>query len=216
DGQSQHTLAELDALTESLVGAGKRSDEFQAAMKLVSSQLDAAKVAATAANAALAEGQDHYQQLEREALRASKALEKANAKNVVPIELKEQADRANAALKAYEVTLRGLEGNSANASEAQRKLEQQLKNVDKIGKHVDDRLALQAQQYEKVASAAGLLPGPLGAYIARAASARKASIELVQVFGAARARMLLFAAGAVIATAAVAAVTAVVIAGAAA
>lgn len=216
DGQSQHTIAELDALTESLVGAGKRSDEFQAAMKLVSSQLDAAKVSATAANAALADGQDHYAQLEREAIRASKALEKANAKNVVPVELKREADRANQALAAYESTLRGLEGDSTDATAAQKKLEQQLKNVDKVAKHVDERNTRAAQKYAKVAEASALLPGPLGRYVGMAARAGKANEELTSTFGAANARMLLFAAGAAITVFAVAAVTAVVIAGSAA
>jgi hypothetical protein len=213
DGQSQHTIAELDALTDSLVGAGKRSDEFQAAMKLVSSQLDAAKVAATAANAALAQGQDHYAQLEREAIRASKALEKANTKSVVPVEVKRDADRTAAALAAYESTLRGLEGSSATATAAQQKLERQLKNVDKVAKHVDERNSRAAQKYAKVAEASALLPGPLGRYVGMAARAGKANEELTATFGAARARTLLLVAGLSIAAFAVAAVTAVVIAG---
>jgi hypothetical protein len=269
DGQSQQTLAELDALTESLVGAGKRSDEFQAAMKLVSSQLDAAKVAAASANAALAEGQGHYQQLERDAARAGKALEKASAQGpeleagaararaaadeyramlaavgtasdeqaqkllaldrnaaraakaveknaAAQPRLAEEAARANAALAEYESTLRGLEGNSTDATAAQKKLEQQLKNVDKIAKHVDERNARAAQKYAKVAEASALLPGPLGRYIGMAARAGKANQELTATFGAAGARALWLAAGLAITAFAVAAVTALVVAGSAA
>jgi hypothetical protein len=269
DGQSQHTLAELDALTESLVGAGKRSDEFQAAMKLVSSQLDAAKVAAASANAALAQGSDHYQQLERDAVRAGKALEKASAQGpaleagavkaraaadeyramlaavgtasdeqaqkmlaldrnaaraakavernaAAQPRLAAEAQKADAALKAYDATLRGLEGDSSKATAEQKKLEQQLKNVEKIGKHVDERNSRAAQKYAKVAEASALLPGPLGRYVGMAARAGKANEELTATFGAAGARALWLAAGLAITAFAVAAITAVVFAGAAA
>lgn len=269
DGQSQHTLAELDALTESLVGAGKRSDEFQAAMKLVSSQLDAAKVAAASANAALAEGQGHYAQLERDAVRAGKALERAalqgpeleagaakaraaadeyramlaavgeasdeQAQKMLALDrnaaraakavernaaaqpqLAAEAARADAVLKAYAADLLKLENTSAAATAEQRKLEQQLKNVEKVAKHVDERNARAIQRYSKIAEASALLPGPLGRYVGMAARAGKANAELTATFGAARAQALLFAAGLSIAAFAVAAVTAVAIAGAAA
>src|SRR5690606_23727304 len=206
------------------VGAGRKSDEFQAAMQLVSSQLDAAKVAAAAANSALAQGQDHYQQLERDAVRAGKALEKASAQGPVleagaakaraaadeyramlaavgtasdeqsqkmlaldrnaaraakavernaaaQPQLAKAAAQADAALKAYDATLRGLEGDSSTATAEQKKLEQQLKNIEKIGKHVDERNSRVAQQYGKIAEASGFLPGPLGRYVGMAARA---------------------------------------------
>lgn len=267
DGQSQQTLAELDALTESLVGAGKRADEFQAAMKLVATQLDAAKVAATAANAALAQGQDQYQQLERDAIRASKALEKASAQGpeleasaararaaadeyramlaavgsasdeqtekllaldrtaaraakavernaAVQPRLAEEARRTDAALKAYVVDLGKLESDSADATAAQKKLEQQLKNVDKVAKHVDDRNARAAQRYAKVAEASALLPGPLGRYLGTAARAGKANQELTATFGAATTQSLLMASATVGVAVAIAVVTAAMVAGA--
>jgi predicted nucleic acid-binding Zn-ribbon protein len=263
------TIAELDALTESLTGAGRKSDEFQAAMKLVTSQLDAAKVAATSTNAALAEGQDHYQQLERDALRAGKALERASlqgpeleagaakaaaaadeyramlqalgvaseeqtqkmteldrsaARAAKAVErnaatqpkLAAETARANEALKAYESTLKGLEGNSADATAEQKKFEKQLDNVNKVAKHVDERNTRAAQKYAKLAEASALLPGPLGRYVGMAARAGKANEELTATFGATGARALWLAAGLAITAFAVAAVTAVVFAGAAA
>jgi hypothetical protein len=263
------TIAELDALTESLVGAGKRGDDFQAAMKLVSSQLDAAKVAAVSANDALGAGQDQYRQLERDALRAAKAVEVNATRNVdlaasaqraraaadeyramialLGVATEEQTQklrgldlaaaraakaiernaaaqpqlatavtRADAALKAYASDLGVLEGASAATTAEQRKLEQQLKNVDRVAKHVDERNSRAAQKYSKLAEASGLLPGPLGRYASMAARAGKANEELTTTFGASRARMLLFVAGLSIAAFAVAAATAVVIAGSAA
>lgn len=263
------TIAELDALTESLTGAGKRGDDFQAALKLVSSQLDAAKVAATSANAALSEGQDHYQQLERDAIRAGKALERASLQgpqleagavkaraaadeyrallNAVGTASDEQAQkmlalernaaraakaveknaeaqpklaaetaRADAALKAYESTLHGLEGGSVSATAEQKKFEKQLQNVNKIAAHVDERNSKAAQKYAKLAEASALLPGPLGRYAGMAFRAGKANEELTNTFGATGARVALVAAGLSIAAFVVAALTAVVIAGAAA
>ncbi|HEY3516544.1 MAG TPA: hypothetical protein VGL98_05805, partial [Gammaproteobacteria bacterium] len=76
----QATTAELDRLTEALTGAGRKSDEFQSALKVVSGQLDVAKASSVAANAALAAGSEQYKLLEREASRAGKALEVAQAK----------------------------------------------------------------------------------------------------------------------------------------
>jgi hypothetical protein len=211
-GGSQ-TLAELDALTSSLQGAGRKSDSFQQALKIVTQQLDAAKVASAAANAQLTAGADHYSALEREALRASKALEKAALKGVVPPEIAAQADRSNAALKSYESTLRKLEGESALATGAQKKLEQQLSNVDKVMKHVDDRNSRAIQRYSKLAEASAVLPGPLGRWIGVAARSAKANAELTATFGAAQARMLIFAAGAVIAATALTVLTVAVVAG---
>lgn len=146
DGQSQHTLAELDALTESLIGAGKRSDEFQAAMKLVSSELDAAKVAAASANAALAQGSEHYQQLEKDAVRAAKALEKASAQGP---DLEAGAVKARAAADEYRAMLAAV--GTASDEQAQKMLALD-RNAARAAKAVErnaaaqPRLAAEAQK----------------------------------------------------------------------
>lgn len=210
------SLDQLDRLTEALTGAGKKGDAFQAAMRAVSGQLDAAKTSAAAANAALAEGQAHYSQLEREALRAAKALEKAAVKGAVPDGVAANAKAADAALAAYTGKLRGLEAASASATAEQAKYEKQLRNVEKVAGHVDARNAEAIKRYSKLAEASAVLPGPLGRYIGVAARSAKANEELTATFGKARATQLLFAAGAVIAATALVVLTLAVVAGTAA
>lgn len=210
------TIAELDRLTERLTGAGQRSDGFQAALKRLSSELDLAKAASEKANQALAAGNDQYKILEREALRASKALERANQKNVVPIELAREAQRANAALKAYEATLRPFEAEAAKAAAAQSKLASSLDKVKKLGAHVDARNAALNQKYEKLGQVVGMLPGPLGRFGGAAIRGAKANHELGIAVGTSRAAMLVAGAGAAIAAAAIVALTAAMVAGTAA
>lgn len=180
----QQTIAELDALTESLTGAGRKSDAYQQAIKQLSDQLDVARAASAAANDALAEGNAQYTQLERDAVRAAKALERANNKNVVPVALKEQADAAQAALQAYGSTLAGLEKDAMKAAGGTATLEKQLGNVEKIGKRVDDRNKIASQQYGKLARAVAFLPGPLGRIGSEMLREAKAGEDLARVFGA--------------------------------
>lgn len=71
------TYAELDRITESLSGAGKNATHFIDAISQVSDQLNVARDASAAANAALSEGEDEYRILERAAVQASKAVENA-------------------------------------------------------------------------------------------------------------------------------------------
>lgn len=211
-GGSQ-TLAELDALTAGLVGAGRKSDSFQQALKVVTQQLDAAKVASAAANSALAAGTEQYKAAEREAIRLSKAWEKAFAAGEVPDDLENDARNAANALLGYENSLKKLESSSTTAAAAQKKLEQQLGNVDKVMKHVDARNAEAIKRYSKLAEASAVLPGPLGRWIGVAARSAKANAELTATFGAAQARMLMFAAGAMIAATALTVLTVAAVAG---
>lgn len=113
DGTS--TIAELDALTASLVNAGKKSDAFQDALKVVTGQLDAAKVAAASANDALAQGSVRYADLEREALRAAKAVEASAAKG---LEVEANAKRSAAAVEEYRATLAKVGADNVTEEEA--------------------------------------------------------------------------------------------------
>lgn len=207
------TIAELEALSAKLTGAGTKSDHFQEAIKRLGSELDAAKAAADAANAALKDGSSEYSILEREALRASKALEKAQAANVVPIDVYRRAQQANAALSEYEKKLKGLEDAAAGANGAHDKLAAGLDKVKRLGASVDQRNALLNQKYEKLGQVVSFLPGPLGRVGSSLVRGAKASHELGTAVGTSTASLAIMAVGTVVAVAAVAALTAVMVAG---
>ncbi len=208
------TIEQLDKITASLTGAGKRGADFQTAMASVSTQLDAATRASVAANASLAEGSDHYRTLERDAVKASKALERANGKGFVPLDVQRQAQTTNAALQAYTPTLKALEDKALGATTAQAKLAQQLANVRKVADHVDARNGASMQKYERLSQAAGLLPPQLRMIAQRGIQASRANEGLTATFGGATARTLLLAGAVIGVTVAVIAATAAAIAGA--
>jgi hypothetical protein len=208
------TIAELEALSSKLTGAGTRSDSFQNAIKRLSSELDGAKAAADAANAALAQGSSEYSILEREAVRAGKALEKAQAGKHVPLDVYRQAQQANAALSAYEGKLKGLEAASKSAGGEQAKLAGALEKVRKLAAHVDQRNAALNQRYEKMGQVVSFLPGPLGRLGGSLVRGAKASNELSVAMGASSASMIVTGVVAAVAAAAVLAVTVAMVAGA--
>lgn len=209
------TIAELDALTESLTGAGRRGEDFQEAIKRISDQLVGAQAAAESANAALAAGSVEYATLEREALRASKAVERAAAKGkgAVPPELVQQARAAHEALDSYGVSLEHLEKTAAKANGEQKKLAGVLGNVNKIAARVDDRNAKSIEKYGRLQQLVSQLPGPFSRLGGAAVRAGQANAGLSASFGSTAATAAL-AAGAVLAVVvAVVAVTAAAIAG---
>lgn len=118
------TSAELDKLTRKLIGAGVESEGFERAMQHVGRQLKMAQAATATANEALREGNQHYAQLEKAALKAAQAFEKAQtqAKGSVPIDVKRNADATAKALSAYTEELRKLEQNAAAAKTNQAQL----------------------------------------------------------------------------------------------
>jgi hypothetical protein len=207
------TLAELDALADKLTGAGRRSDSFQSALKRMTSDLDAAKSASAEAAAALALGNDQYKILERDAIRAGKAVEKAQGKGQFDARAARDAHLASAALDEYTATLRGLERASEAASGKQDKLGKSLANLNKIGAHSEQRAALMNQKYEKLQAAVSRLPGPLGQIGSQLVGSAKAAHGVQASFGGAEAATLALAAGAVVAVAAVVALTVAFVAG---
>lgn len=199
------TIAELDRLTASLTGAGRRSDDFQAAMKRLGDDLARAKSAADTANAALASGSDQYRVLERDALRASKAVERAAGKGAVPTEIAKQAKAADLALAQYGFQLAQLETASKGANGEQARLASHLDKVRKVAQHVDERNAKSIEKYGRLGQAAGLIPGPLGDIARASVRAGQAQAGLSATFGGS-------AIAALGAVAAVAALVAVVVA----
>jgi len=192
------TFAQLDELTATLAGAGKGAEHFGQAIQRVSSELAAATTANQAASTALADGRAQYAQLERAALNAAKAAERAALKNggAVPPELAANAAAAAAKLDAYGAELRQLEGDAARAAQRQEGLARMLTNVRTLSAHVDKRLAMNSENLAKLQaglSASGTSAGRLGANLVAPV---KGFADLSQVVGTANAAMLVAASAA--------------------
>lgn len=208
------TGAELDALVDKLMGASKRSDEFQAAIKRLSADLEAAKSASADAAAALAVGNDRYRELEREAVRAAKAVERANSRGRVSDALVQQALDARNALDAYTGELKKLEDAAAGAKGEQDRLVKSLANVNKLGGAADARAQLMNQRFEKLGAVVGRLPGPLGRVGSELINSAKGAHGLSMAFSGAQVAALAAAAAVVVVVAAVVALTVATVAGA--
>lgn len=190
------TLGELDSLADKLAVGGRKSEDFQQAVKRVTADLDAAKTAASQAAAALALGNDQYRVLERAATSAAKAVERAQAKGRIDLVAAREAGLAQAKLDAYVATLRGLEDASAKAAAKQAALAKQVANVNKLGAHADQRYQALNQRFEKMGQAVQFLPGPLQRVAAGFIGAQRAGHGLLQTLGATRAALLLTSIGA--------------------
>lgn len=129
------TLDELDAISAKLTGTARGATTFDAALVKLSNSLTAAGSASKAANAALAEAETQYSALEKAALQAAKAEEKAAALGVVPPDIAAKAAAAASAVNAYSKTLKGLEDAAAKAKTEETALEQTLKNAQTIAQH---------------------------------------------------------------------------------
>lgn len=201
------TVAQLDKLTEKLMGGGRGAEQFSNAIAKVSASLDAARVASTAANASLAAGESEYARLERAALEAAKAAEKAALKNgmVVPPDALARWQQAEAAVNAYAGTLRKLEGDAAKATAGEKDLARQLENVKKLGAHVDKSLRSDAEALEKLRGALAQSGGAAGRLGSDLLAPVQGFTKLSASIGAAKA-------AAVVGAAAVVALTVVVIA----
>lgn len=208
------TIGELDSLIDKLGVGGKKSDDFQAALKRVTADLDAAKTASAEAAAALAAGNDQYRELERVAVRAAKALETAQARGRFDPRAARAAYEAQGALDAYTGTLRGLEQASAAATAKQTALGKQLANLNKLGGHADAKFAATNQRLEKLGAVVGRLPGPLGSVGQQVIGAAKAGSELSGALGGISLGAIAAAAGVALVVVAVVAVTAALAAGA--
>lgn len=209
----EQTIAQLDALTANLMGAGKGAEHFQQAIVQVSSALDAAKAATVAANDALKTGQTEYALLERAALQASKAAERAALKGAVPPDVAAKAAQAGAAVNAYVADLKKLEATAAAATGKETAFAKSLDDVRKLSSHVDKSLAEQERAVKKLKGALPALGGVLGQVGGKIAGAVDDFGDLTESFGSSGAAAIVAAGAASLVAVGIAAVTAVAIAG---
>lgn len=125
----EKTIAQLEQLTLSLVGAGASATALHDAVALATNALSEAKTASAAANAELAAGVSAYNALETAALQAAKAEEKAAKLGVVPPEVAASSAAAAAALEEHTQKLKGLESAAATAKATEESLAHALANT---------------------------------------------------------------------------------------
>jgi hypothetical protein len=187
------TIAQLDALTANLMGAGKGAEFFNQAIVKLTNDLTAAKAASDAANAALGQGQKEFADLSRHASDLARAAEKAAAANggIVPADLQARMVGAAMSVDLYAGKLDALEVAAHSANSEQARLAQMLARVRQLSSHVDRNLAAQGEKYEKIASALGTIGGPLGMIGQRVAMPIAAFHKLGAELGRGTAAMLL-------------------------
>jgi len=205
------TSGELDGLTASLLKLGRDSSQVQDAIAQVGKQLDAARASAVAANEALGAGNSRFAELEKAALKAAGAADKAAQKNggVVPPELARRLSEAQTATNAYAVELGKLEKSAQAANDKEAQLTKTAKNLSTINGHVNKTLAENSEALEKIGGALGRVGGPLGKLGQGLIGGVKSNADLTKSLGGTKAAAILAAAG-------VAALAAAVIAAAAA
>lgn len=153
------TQTQLDELSQSLIDAGADAQQLEAATVGVASQLRAATEATREANAALAEGNARYTELERAAVKAARAAESAALKGKLTPELEQTARAAVSALEAEVTSLRGLEQSAAAAAKAEARLANTHSNLGKLSKSAAGSFNEQAAAAKKsVKEAEGFSP----------------------------------------------------------
>lgn len=153
------TTAQLDELSASLISAGANAETLEAAALQVSAQLRAAGEASAAANDALAEGNARYSELERAALKAAQAAEKAAAHGKLDPAMARTAHEAAQALEEEGHALLALEAEAALAAAAEAKLATTQKNLGKLSSNAAGAFSEQAAAAKKsVREAEGFSP----------------------------------------------------------
>lgn len=205
--EGELTIDQLDQLTAEMTGAGKDAAFFSEAMSKVDKQLGQAREAAVAATDALAEGRSEYRLLERAALQSAKAAERAAVKHggIVPAELHQKAEAANAALAKHTNILRRLEREAEQATGAENDLTKTMRNVNRLTKHSSDVLGDATTRLSTFRGALGDVGGPLGELGEKVLFPAQGFVDLSETMGKGRAAMVVAAVGAVALTAAVAA-----------
>lgn len=210
------TVAQLDALSSTLLAAGVSADNLQDAVALASNALAAAKTSTADANAALAEGAAAFADLEKAAVQAAKAQEKAAKLGVVPPETAAALDAANAALAEQTSTLRGLEAAAGGAAQKEAQLAQTLAKTQLAASSGNKALAEQARQAEKAQQAQAAATKKSIKEAEGFAPAAKQLGDFSDAISSSEGRMILLSGAAVGAAAAIAAITVAVLAGVAA
>lgn len=150
----EKTIAQLDDLTRQLLASGAGADALHDAVATAANALASAKDASVAANAALAEGNAEFARLERAAIQAGKAQEKAAQLGVVPPDVAASLATATADLEAHTTRLRGLEAAAAGAKANEDALARTLTNVKQAATAGNAALAEQERVSKEAAKAA--------------------------------------------------------------
>jgi hypothetical protein len=125
----EKTIGQLDELTRQLLASGVGADALHDAVATASNALASARDVTVAANAALAEGNAEFARLEKAALQAGKAQEKAARLGVVPPDVAASLAAASADLETHTTKLRELERAAAAAKGSEAGLATTLNNV---------------------------------------------------------------------------------------
>lgn len=150
----EKTIAQLDELTRQLLASGAGADALHDAVATASNALASARDITAATNAALAEGNAEFARLERAAVQAAKAQEKAAQLGVVPPDVAASLSAATADLEAHTTKLRGLEAAAAAAKSNEAALATTLLNVKQAASAGNAALAEQERIAKEASKAA--------------------------------------------------------------
>jgi hypothetical protein len=142
------TIGELGEISSGLAGAGKDAEYFQKAIQSLNRDLKSAQNASADANTALREGQNAYRELERGAVQAAKAAERAALKNngVVPHELAAASARAALELEHQAHALAKVEATAAAAMLREQQLAQTSRNLASLNSAVNSTADKRARE----------------------------------------------------------------------
>src|SRR5881628_1744654 len=158
----EQTIDRLDALSARLTGTGRKSSDFQDAILRLATQLDVLKASTAGAESALADASARYAGLEKDAISASKALERAKISGVIPDDVAARAEATARAVEDYTSTVARLEDKVRGARGEQEKLEKVQQALHKIGVRNEEQAAVSLRDFGRMHLAVSQLPGPLG------------------------------------------------------
>lgn len=158
------TISQLDALADRLAAAG--STAIDQALQQANAALRQTGTAAAEAASALSAGQARYNELERAADRAAKALEKAAVagKSQDAHVLARNAHMAAQALAAEGQQLDALKTKAAAAAAAHQRVSGSLKHLEAAARKAAaaESAAMPTGKVNELAEGFGRLPGPIG------------------------------------------------------
>jgi hypothetical protein len=124
------SAAQINQLAGSLVAAQAVATPFDAAISAAKTNLTAAGAAAAAASAGLQQAEGTFARLEREALKAARAVERAAAKGKDTTALQASADAAAAAVARQATAVDRAASEARDAAAAEKELASSLKTLE--------------------------------------------------------------------------------------
>lgn len=161
-------IGQLTQMAERLSGTGSAAATFDAALGRTKAALQETSAASLQASADLAQGEAKYAQLERAAVKAAAALERAAMKGKATPELEQRAQAAASALRGEATALDQLRARAAAAAAEHSKMTGAMKNLEAAAKAEAKALALADAQatgtgkLNEMAEGLGRLGGPMG------------------------------------------------------